>query len=396
MRGVLALLLAAALLGGCAIAAASGATGPGHTVAGASVVTGTTGVAGHVTAGPHHRSAHTTTGQVTLTGVSVASGAAAASASPGAAGAHAYADARSVDLLGGRITASEVERTVDASPGDDAYAGQVTGLVIDGQAIGKVRHAKTYPLADGSGKVVVNHGETGLRLVLTSGTDIHVAVARASAVAAPTPTPTPTSTPEPTPAPTRTARPTATAKPKPTATPKPKPKAPSTAPPKRLLHGSFTFPIFGQASVADNYGAVRAAPIVTHQGDDIFAAFGSPVVAVADGRLSLVGTLPISGNRLWLTDDRGDAFFYAHLSAFSPAAVPGARVKQGTILGYVGNTGDAETTPPHLHFEVHPGGEPKPSVNPYPVLMAWQHGRQVPDTSERPGALVTVRDFIAG
>ena len=83
------------------------------------------------------------------------------------------------------------------------------------------------------------------------------------------------------------------------------------------------------------------------------------MLAVADGTVYKVGTLPISGNRLWLRTPRGDAFFYAHLSAFAPDAVNGRQVKAGTVLGFTGNTGDAEPTPPHVHFEIHPGGEPR-------------------------------------
>jgi len=129
------------------------------------------------------------------------------------------------------------------------------------------------------------------------------------------------------------------------------------------------------------------------------------VVAVRDGTIDHVGTLPISGNRLWLHTANGDAFFYAHMSSFSTAARDGARVKAGTVLGFVGNTGDAEPTPPHLHFEVHPGGIDEDAVDPYPIVTAWQRRDDVPpgawlqrlgaDTTERPGALVTVRDFIA-
>jgi murein DD-endopeptidase MepM/ murein hydrolase activator NlpD len=158
--------------------------------------------------------------------------------------------------------------------------------------------------------------------------------------------------------------------------------------------------------VSDGFGAPRAAPIVAHEGNDIFAEFGSPVVAVADGTISRVGTLEISGNRLWLTTGKGDAFFYAHLSAFSAAAVDGRHVKAGTVLGFVGNTGDAEPTPPHVHFEVHPGGEEEAAVDPYRILTSWQGRKDVApgawlqrngaDTTERPGALVAVQDFIAG
>ena len=154
--------------------------------------------------------------------------------------------------------------------------------------------------------------------------------------------------------------------------------------------------------MADDFGAARQ--IGAHEGNDVFAAFGSPVLAVADGTLNRVGTLPISGNRLWLKTERGDSFFYAHLSAFAPEAVSGRKVRAGTLLGFVGNTGDAEPTPPHVHFEIHPGDGK--AIDPHAVLAAWQARGEVPaggwlarygsDTEARPGALVEVRDFIAG
>jgi murein DD-endopeptidase MepM/ murein hydrolase activator NlpD len=208
---------------------------------------------------------------------------------------------------------------------------------------------------------------------------------------------------------TRQGRPEAT--PTPTATPqadrsKAKPKRrPSGRAPARLTSGGHAFPVFSpEASVADDYLGPRQ--IGPHQGNDVFAPFGSPVLAVADGTLKKVGTLPISGNRLWLITDRGDSFFYAHLSAFSPIAETGRHVKAGEVLGFVGNTGDAEPTPPHLHFEIHPRDMERPAVDPHKVLLAWQERQDVApgawlrrvgaDTQERPGALVEVRDFIAG
>jgi murein DD-endopeptidase MepM/ murein hydrolase activator NlpD len=168
-----------------------------------------------------------------------------------------------------------------------------------------------------------------------------------------------------------------------------------------LTGNGFAFPVYSsKAAVADNFGAPRE--IGAHQGDDIFAPFGTPVAAVHDGTIGQVGTLPISGNRLWLHTSSGAAFFYCHLSAFAPAAVNGAHVRAGTVLGFVGNTGDAEPTPPHLHFEIHPTGtEDAGAIDPYPVLLAWQHrqdvkGSWLTDTAERPGTLVQVRDFLAG
>jgi murein DD-endopeptidase MepM/ murein hydrolase activator NlpD len=139
--------------------------------------------------------------------------------------------------------------------------------------------------------------------------------------------------------------------------------------------GRYAFPVFGDVSFTDDYGAPRAAT-GWHQGNDLFAPTGTPVLAVADGRLSRVGVNTVGGNRLWLTDDAGNQFYYAHLSAYAPAALEGARVRAGQVIAFVGNTGDAITTPPHLHFEVHPGGGD--SVDPYPYLLAWQRGTDIP------------------
>ena len=103
---------------------------------------------------------------------------------------------------------------------------------------------------------------------------------------------------------------------------------------------------------------------------------GAPLLAVADGTLFSVGWNDIGGLRLWLRDTKGNEFYYAHLSAFSPLAIDGARVRAGDVIGFVGNSGDAETTPPHLHFEIHPVGllglGYDGVINPYRYLLAWQ------------------------
>jgi hypothetical protein len=87
-----------------------------------------------------------------------------------------------------------------------------------------------------------------------------------------------------------------------------------------------------------------------------------------------VGWNTLGGNRLWLTDGRGTGYYYAHLSAYAPSAYDGASVRAGEVLGYVGNTGQAATTPPHLHFEIRPGGPDADSVDPYPFLRSWEAG----------------------
>jgi murein DD-endopeptidase MepM/ murein hydrolase activator NlpD len=318
----------------------------------------------------------------------------------GNASARAIAVARTVSVMDGYVTAYGVRRTVTADGQVTTVEGRVDGLKIAGELIGDITEEKSFDLPDHAGRVVANHGSIGLRVLLhrpTQGfdadTDIRVAVAKADAAdgAAPAPEPSVTATP--------------TAAPTPAKTPAKKKLERKAAPDveKRLTGSGFAFPVYSDAaSAADDFGGPRQ--IGPHQGNDIFAPFGSPVLAVADGSVHKVGTLPISGNRLWVYADGGDQFFYAHLSAFSPAAVNGAKVKAGTVLGFVGNTGDAEPTPPHLHFEVHPSGDD--AIDPHAILLAWQSGSDVPpgawlqrvgsDTAERPGALVEVRDFIAG
>jgi hypothetical protein len=147
-----------------------------------------------------------------------------------------------------------------------------------------------------------------------------------------------------------------------------------------LTRGGYVFPVYGAAGYSDTFGAPRAH-VSWHHGVDIFAPLGAPLLAVADGTVYSVGWNDVGGNRLWLRDDAGNEFYYAHLAAFAPAAVNGARVKAGTVLGFAGNTGDAEATPPHLHFEIHPvsllfmGYDGV--INPKPFLDAWQRRQDV-------------------
>ena len=135
---------------------------------------------------------------------------------------------------------------------------------------------------------------------------------------------------------------------------------------------SYLFPVLGSSSYVDTWGAPRASTGVPHQGTDIFGEEGTPLVAVADGVLDRVGWNTIGGYRLWLFDSYGNSFYYAHLSAFSPLAIDGARVRRGDVIGFMGHTGDAQYTPTHLHFEVHPGNGS--ATNPYSLLNAWKRG----------------------
>jgi hypothetical protein len=122
-----------------------------------------------------------------------------------------------------------------------------------------------------------------------------------------------------------------------------------------LVAGPYTFPVTGNAFFGDTYGAMRSdVPGGWHHGDDIFSPLGQPVVAVADGKVYKVGWNRVGGWRLWLKDAQGNRFYYAHLSGYTKYGRNGTHVKAGQQIAFIGNTGDAFTTPHHLHFEIHP------------------------------------------
>jgi hypothetical protein len=129
------------------------------------------------------------------------------------------------------------------------------------------------------------------------------------------------------------------------------------------------FPVAGLASWSNDWHAYRCCPYPhLHEGIDIFALRGTPVVAVADGVISQRVDGLISGLAVELTDSIGFEYFYAHLEAIAPGVEHGSYVTEGQVLGYVGNTGNAVNSAPHLHFEVQPGGTPVP---PFPFLDRW-------------------------
>ncbi len=342
----------------------------------------------------------------------------------GDAKASAGARVDNVSIFNGLVTADSASAAATASGnGTEHTGGRVSRLVIGGQRQRTPGARTTYDM-NGYGTLVAlddsGRGIVALKATLSKayrshprGSVVRVAFATASAHDG--------ADPNPPPKPHRH-------KPKPRPhKPKPHKSAPSKAhsPPKAhsgkaagphrarrrkpsrthvLLTGKgFVFPVYGKHNYGDTYGAFRA-DTGFHEGNDIFAAAGTPLVAVCDGSLNRVGTLPISGNRLWVKCSKtGDAFFYAHLSAFATDTRAGEKVHAGQVIGFLGSTGDAEQTPPHCHFEVHPGNGA--SVDPYPFLRAWESHRDVPAAAwvrangelgrQQPGSLVVVKDFLS-
>lgn len=149
----------------------------------------------------------------------------------------------------------------------------------------------------------------------------------------------------------------------------------------------FVFPVAAPVEFIDSWGFPRmmgTASAHWHQGTDIFAAYGAPVVAAESGRVARVGQASLGGNKLWVVGDSGTHYYYAHLSAFAPGLADGLRVDAGDVVGFVGDTGNARGTSPHLHFEVHPGGAGP--VNPYPLLRATYGSRPMVQVVPAPSA----------
>jgi murein DD-endopeptidase MepM/ murein hydrolase activator NlpD len=328
-----------------------------------------------------------------------------------------------VSALGGEVVAQSITVRAGGAAGPagatgDVGSSSITGLVVLGQAITPSGNIQV-PLADWGTLDVLGTSSstsdsprtaesavTGLRIRLIAehaglpaGTELVVgsATARAVAEAAPTTSPANPSRPAPSLPSGRGGAPRSPDGGPPARRPAPNaPREPGRvipgAPPEfvrpapevtaRLTQGGYVFPVFGPAAFGDTFGAFRADVAGKwHHGEDLVAPEGTPILAVADGSLFSIGWNDIGGWRLWLRDDGGNEFYYAHLSAYSPLAVAGRRVKAGDVLGFVGDTGDAEGGLPHLHFEIHPvellrfGYDGV--VAPYPFLIAWRRAEDV-------------------
>lgn len=129
----------------------------------------------------------------------------------------------------------------------------------------------------------------------------------------------------------------------------------------------FVFPVADPHTFSSTFGAPRSGGR-SHEGNDIFAPMGTPLLASERGVIDNMGTGTLGGIKLWVIGESGTQYYYAHLIAYADGITDGTQVEAGEVIGYVGNTGNAITTPPHLHYEIHPeGGD---AIDPYPLLHA--------------------------
>jgi Peptidase family M23 len=337
--------------------------------------------------------------------------------------AYGHSELSGITLLGGAVTATSVMARASAdgrsSSADGTFGGSVSGLVVDGADV-SVQPGGQFPIpglgwgAVDERRVLRSNGaysgsEVGLHIHLTvgwhnlpAGTEILLGYAAAAAaghpviVAAKQPAGASGSAAPPARGGTASTSPVAIGAPVvpvppgdqtpsgegggnvPTGIEAPPPGGFTATPPispasaKQLLGPGYVFPVAGGANYGNDFGAPRS-DTGFHQGSDLFAPEGTPVVAVQSGTLRNVGWNRLGGWRLWIEDVNGNWFYYAHLSAYAPIAKEGAHVNAGDVVGFVGHTGDAVGTPSHLHFEIHPGGQW--AVPPYDYLQAWQGHR---------------------
>jgi len=102
-----------------------------------------------------------------------------------------------------------------------------------------------------------------------------------------------------------------------------------------------------------------------HEGQDIFAPQGTPVLSATEGYIANIGQNNLGGQTVSVVGAGGRTYYYAHLDSYAPQIAEGDYVTTQTVLGYVGTTGNAAGTPPHLHFGVYALGG---AMNPLPLL----------------------------
>lgn len=126
------------------------------------------------------------------------------------------------------------------------------------------------------------------------------------------------------------------------------------------------FPVAGKddKAIQSFWGAPRDGGARKHEGNDIFAPKGTNLLALTDGEITRLTNTGIGGKTVWLYDQERDLrYYYAHLD--EQLVRKGQYVRRGDVVGTVGNTGNARTTPPHLHFGIYDGA----AIDPFPFLQ---------------------------
>jgi len=120
-----------------------------------------------------------------------------------------------------------------------------------------------------------------------------------------------------------------------------------------------------KSQIANTWGAPRGEGR-SHEGQDIFAPKGTPILSATTGYVVKIGEDNLGGHTVSVIGDGGRKYYYAHLDSYAPNLEVGDYVTRKTVLGYVGTTGNADGTPPHLHFGIY---TTTGAINPLPFLV---------------------------
>lgn len=127
---------------------------------------------------------------------------------------------------------------------------------------------------------------------------------------------------------------------------------------------AMPLPEVTKSQIADTWHAPRGTDRM-HEGQDIFAPKGTPILSATKGFVYNIGENNLGGQTVSVIGAGGRVYYYAHLDAYAPGLAVGERVNTRTVLGYVGTTGNAQGTPPHLHFGIYTSNG---AINPLPLL----------------------------
>lgn len=142
---------------------------------------------------------------------------------------------------------------------------------------------------------------------------------------------------------------------------------------------AMPFADVSKRQIADTWGAPRGTGR-RHEGQDIFAPKGTPILSATKGYVLRIGENNLGGQTVSVISAGGRVYYYAHLDAYAPGLEVGDPVTTRTVLGYVGTTGNAQGTPPHLHFGVYTMSG---AINPLPLLTDRSAPRMTNSTPRR-------------
>lgn len=135
------------------------------------------------------------------------------------------------------------------------------------------------------------------------------------------------------------------------------------------LDNRLPVPIKGinRNELRDTWGAARSQGR-NHEGIDIMAERGTKVYSATEGLVADLHNNNLGGKIIWIIGPAGSWHYYAHLDDHKRGLNVGDYVRKGDLIGYVGNTGNARATAPHLHYGIYLNGKGRGAVNPYPYL----------------------------